>query len=347
MKKITLLIMVISLINLVIGQPASTSQLSTKPPAANNSSKQVTPSSNRVHGKFTKHSKVPAKKHKKTHHRKIKKIAANSGYSNLTPNNYNSSSDSTSIRPPRLYSYSAIAINAKTGEVLLSKNPNAKLPIASITKLMTAIVLLDSTVNLDDYITITSDDIDTLKNTPSRLKVGMHFRRKDLLLLALMSSENRAAHALARTTYKGGLAVFINKMNETAKNLSMNNTQFYDPTGLTQQNQSTASDLSKMVQHAYNYEEIRKYTTTKDASVMFGPRYVHQYINSDMLVRSSNKIQIEVSKTGFINEAGHCLVLYSIIDNTPVVMVFLNSSGKSGRILDAMAVKNYVLKNNA
>lgn len=252
---------------------------------------------------------------------------------------------SPNIRQPKLYSYSAIALNANTGEIIISKNPNTKLPIASITKLMTAMVLLDSQANLHDYITITSDDVDTLKNTYSRLKVGMQFRRQDLLLLALMSSENRAAHALARTTYKGGLGVFIRKMNEKAIALGMHNSQFYDPTGLTNQNQSTAIDLSKMVQNAYTYEQIRRDTTTKNADVMFGPRYIHRYINSDALVRE-NRLQIQLSKTGFINEAGHCLALYSIINNKPIVMIFLNSTGKSGRLIDAMIVKNYIQNSN-
>ncbi len=244
---------------------------------------------------------------------------------------------------PRLYSYSAIAVNADTGEIFVSKNPDTKLPIASLTKLMTAMVVLDSGVNLDDYVTISVADVDTLRNTRSRLKVGMQLRRRDLLLLALMSSENRAAHALGRTTYSIGLEMFVDKMNDKAKSLGMVNTQFFDPTGLTNRNRSTAMDLAKMVQSAYSYNEIRKYTTTKNANVMFSPKYIHHYINTDALVRD-NQMQIEVSKTGFINEAGHCLALYSIINNKPIVMVFLNSAGKSGRLLDAMTIKNYVKK---
>jgi len=334
MRKMILAILAIAFINLTTANSVNVNQI-----AAVNSTTSATA---KPHKK--------ASKHRKKHHRNTKKNLHS--VAPLTTNNQNTLASAPaasanytnkSPRQLRLYSYSAYAINAKTGAILVSKNPNVKLPIASITKLMTAIVLLDSGVSLDDYVTISSDDIDNMRNTFSRLKVGMQFRRRDLLLLALMSSENRAAHALARTTYKGGLNVFITKMNQTAKNLGMNNTQFYEPTGLDEQNQSTAQDLSKMVQHAYNYPQIRKYTTTKDASVMFGPRYVHRYINSDLLVRNSNKIQIEVSKTGFINEAGHCLVLYSIVNNQPIIMAFLNSS-KSGRILDAMNVKNYILR---
>lgn len=249
---------------------------------------------------------------------------------------------STTNKQPKLYSYSALVLDANSGNVLVNKNSRAQLPIASITKLMTAMVVLDSKVDLDEYITITAEDIDKLRNTFSRLKTGMQLRRRDLLLLALMSSENRAAHALARTAYPGGLKTFIVKMNEKAKALGMNNTQFYDPTGLTTSNQSTAEDLSKMVQEAFSYDIIRKYTTTKNADVQLSRNAIHRYVNSDALVRTP-RFEIGLSKTGFINEAGHCLVLYSIISKRPIIMVFLNSAGTSGRILDALAVKNYIL----
>ena len=244
---------------------------------------------------------------------------------------------------PRLYSYSALAVDANTGEILVSKNPHTKLPIASISKLMTAMVLLDSNANLDEFIAISSDDIDTLRNTSSRLQVGMQLKRRDLLLLALMSSENRAAFSLGRTAYPGGIKVFIKKMNEKALSLGMNHTQFHDPTGLNNSNQSTAEDLAKMVQAAFGYDLIRAYTTTKGADVQLGRNYIHHYINSDALVRGG-KLQIALSKTGFINEAGHCLVLYSLVGKQPIIMVFLNSSGKSGRLLDAIEVKKYVQK---
>lgn len=242
---------------------------------------------------------------------------------------------------PKLYSYSAYAVDANSDAVLVSKNPDVSLSIASITKLMTAMVMLDSHADLDEYITISQDDVDTLRNTFSRLRVGMQLRRRDLLLLALMSSENRAASAIARTAYPGGMKEFIARMNAKAKSLGMLHTQFYDPTGLTTENKSTASDLAKMVRAAYQYDLIKEDTTTKAADVMLSPRYVHRYVNSDALVRGDS-FQIELSKTGFINEAGHCLVLYSVIDNRPVIMIFLNSSGKSGRIVDAMTVKRYV-----
>ena len=243
---------------------------------------------------------------------------------------------------PKFYSYAAYIMDADSGKAI-SKNPTTQLPIASITKLMTAMVLIDSGVDLNEYVTIDEADIDYLRNTFSRLRVGMQLRRKDLLLLALMSSENRASFALARTAYPGGIKEFLVKMNAKAKSLGMTNTQFYDPTGLTAQNKATAIDLAKMVQAAFSYNLIREDTTTKSADVMLSSRYTHHYINSDALVRTSS-FQIELSKTGFINEAGHCLVLYSIINNRPIVMIFLNSNGKSGRLVDAIAAKNYINK---
>lgn len=245
------------------------------------------------------------------------------------------------IKQPRFYSYSTISVNANTGEIYTDKNPHVRLPIASISKLMTAMVTLDSGIDLDDKVTISEDDVDHLRHTFSRLRVGTSYKRRDLMLLALMSSENRAAHALARTSYSGGLKVFINKMNVKAKSLGMNNTQFYDPTGLDEMNRSTAMDLSKMVHAAFNYSLIRQDTTTKGSDFNLTRRYTHHYINSDSLVRAG-KLNIVISKTGFINEAGHCLVLYVIIGKAPVIMVFLNSSGKNGRILDAIATKNYI-----
>lgn len=242
---------------------------------------------------------------------------------------------------PYLYSYSVLAMNADNNDILVKKRPNIQLPIASITKLMTAMVFLDADLDMDDYVTISSGDIDYLKNTSSHLRVGMQMKRKNLLLLALMSSENRAAHALARTTFEGGATTFVRKMNEKAKLLGMTNTVFYDPTGLTSENQSTAEDLSKMVQAAFKYNLIRKYTTTKNADVLLAKNYIHRYVNTDILIRK-NRFSIDVSKTGYTNEAGHCLVLYTYIKGQPIIMVFLNSSGASGRIIDAIAIRNYI-----
>ena len=243
---------------------------------------------------------------------------------------------------PKLYSYAALVVNATNGEVLISKHPTTQLPIASISKLMMAMVLLDAHDDPNQYITITSADIDTLRNTSSRLRIGMQLKRRDLLLLALMSSENRAAFALARTAYPGGTKVFLQKMNQKSQTLGMKHTVFYDPTGLNDQNQSTAEDLARMVKAAFNYPEIRQDTTTKSADVHLYQNYVHHYLNSDVLVRNGDQLNIALSKTGFINEAGHCLVLYSIIKDKPIIMIFLNSTGKSGRMIDAITLKRYI-----
>lgn len=328
----------------------------------------------------TKHSKKSTVKHKVVHHHHkhhkhhkhhyvapaVAAAATTAAVVKSNNDNINTASDSTTdildnasknnsnfkpvekdlniSRQPRFYSYSTLSVNADTGEIYTSKNPNSKLPIASISKLMTAMVTLDANLDMDSYVTISADDVDDLRHTFSRLRVGAKYKRKDLLLLALMSSENRAAHALARTSYPGGLKEFITKMNGKAIDLGMTNTKFYDPTGLNQRNQSTAMDLSKMVHAAFGYKLIRQDTTTKGSDFNLTSRNIHHYINSDALVRAG-KFNIEVSKTGFINEAGHCLVLYAMVDKTPVIMVFLNSSGKNGRILDAIATRNYIRKN--
>jgi serine-type D-Ala-D-Ala endopeptidase (penicillin-binding protein 7) len=294
----------------------------------------------------SKKSSLSSKKSKSSK-KTSKKKRSRSGYKVATRLRVNSTLDQDQInqsainRQPRLYSYSALAVNANNNEVLVSKNPNVKMPIASITKLMTAMVVLDADLDLDEYITISPSDIDTLRNTFSRLSVGMQIKRKYLLLLALMSSENRAAHALGRTAYPGGIKEFIQKMNVKARSIGMQHSQFYDPTGLTNANQATAEDLSKMVAHAFKYDLIKKYSTTKQAKVLLGQKYAHRYINSDALVRNGT-FPISISKTGFINEAGHCLVLYSIVSGQPIIMVFLNSAGKGGRLVDAVAVKNYI-----
>ena len=257
-------------------------------------------------------------------------------------NNFNpAEKDGNIINQPRFYSYSTLSVNADSGEIYTSKNSTIRLPIASISKLMMAMVTLDSDSDMNDYVTISQNDVDSLRHTYSRLRVGAKYKRKDLLLLALMSSENRAAHALARTSYSGGLKMFIAKMNAKAKSLGMTDTRFYDPTGLNEMNQSTALDLSKMVHAAFEYKLIRQDTTTKGSDFVLEGRYIHHSINSDALVRAG-KLDIELSKTGFINEAGHCLVLYVMVNKTPVIMVFLNSSGKNGRILDAITTKNYI-----
>jgi D-alanyl-D-alanine endopeptidase (penicillin-binding protein 7) len=241
---------------------------------------------------------------------------------------------------PYLYSYSAVAYDVDQEKIIFSKHANTILPMASITKLMTGIIVLDSDVSMSQEVKISTDDIDSIRNSYSRLRVGQTFTRKNLLLMALMSSENRAASALGRTTFNSR-AEFISKMNEKAASLGMTNTKFYDTTGLDQRNVSTPLDLLKLVKAAYQYKEIRNYSTTAGADILLGD-YYHHYINSDSLVRGHN-MEILLSKTGFINESGHHVVLYAKIKDHPVIIVLMDSASSRARAIDGIAIKHYLL----
>ncbi len=248
---------------------------------------------------------------------------------------------STSSRNVRLESDSAIVVDAETGKVIYSKNVNEVKPIASITKLMTAMVALDANMALDETLTISDGDVDYLKHTTSRLPLGTKLTRYDMLRLALMSSENRAASALSRH-YPGGKPAFIQAMNEKAQVLGMHNTSFSDPTGLTPKNVSTAEDLVKMVEAASHYDLIHKFTTTEGRKVAIRPKSAPlQYKNSNALVRNG-QWDIEVSKTGYINEAGRCLVMKAEVAHRPAVMIFLQSNGKYSPVGDATRIKKWI-----
>lgn len=240
-----------------------------------------------------------------------------------------------------LRSSSAMVVDQTTGDTLYAKNTDARMPIASITKLMTAMVALDAGLPLDEKIAISKEDIDSLKGTHSRLKVGVTLSRHLALQLALMSSENRAASALAHN-YPGGFNAFVAAMNRKAQSLGMTHTHFVDSTGLNSDNTSTAPDLVKMVMAAYNYPLIREITTTGsyDVAMRGGPRRM-EFRNTNLLVRSKSW-DIGLSKTGFINEAGHCLVMQAKIANRPMVIVLLDSWGKLSRIGDAQRIKEWV-----
>ncbi|HJT51504.1 MAG TPA: D-alanyl-D-alanine endopeptidase [Nitrosospira sp.] len=241
----------------------------------------------------------------------------------------------------QLRSQSALIMDARGGQVLFQKNADNVMPIASITKLMTAMVVLDAKLPLDKEIVIEADDVDVLKNTRSRLRLGTSYTRGDLLRLALMSSENRAAAALGRT-YPGGRRAFVIAMNRKAAKLGMRDTYFVDSTGLSSVNVSTARDLGKMVRAANGYNLIREFSTTAKHAVTYGntSRPVH-YVNSNHLVRSS-KWDIGISKTGFLSEAGRCLVMHANIKGKPVVIVLLDSLGKNTRIGDANRIKKWI-----
>ena len=241
--------------------------------------------------------------------------------------------------PLDVQSRAAIITNAKTGEVLYGKNYNQTMPIASITKLMTAMVVLDAGLDMNDPVTVTQDDVDTLRHTHSRLSVGTVLTRADMMLIALMASENRAAASLARS-YPGGTQAAVAAMNRKAAKLGMTHTHFFDGTGLNGDNSSTPGDLVKMVQAAYRYADIRAFTTTPNYEVQSRGRIL-QYKNTNHLVKEPDW-DIGVSKTGFINEAGRCLVMLARIRDVPVVIVLMDSWGKYTRIGDANRVKQWL-----
>lgn len=233
----------------------------------------------------------------------------------------------------------AFVVDQNTSEVLFDKNSTSVVPIASITKLMTAMVVLDSKTPLTDQIEVTEDDRDYIKHTTSRLRVGSVLSREDMLHIALMASENRAAAALSRY-YPGGRAAFIAAMNAKAKALGMNDTHFESPTGLTSENVSTARDLVKMVDAAYQYPLIRKFSTDRSYDVYPG-RGVLAYNSTNALVRNPTW-DIGLQKTGFINEAGECLVMQATIHERPMVIVLLDSMGKYSRFADAARLRKWL-----
>lgn len=234
---------------------------------------------------------------------------------------------------------SALVIEQANGGALYEKHADAVMPIASITKLMTAMVVLDGVPDLQAGVSISEDDVDYLKGTRSRLQVGATMSRETALLLALMSSENRAAHALARH-YPGGLRSFVAAMNDKARALGMRNTRFEDPTGLTSNNVSTAHDLAKMVAAAHRYPLIREFSTTPGASVEIAGRQL-EFHNTNPLVKSASW-DVGLSKTGYISEAGKCLVMQARVADKPVVIVLLDSAGKQTRVGDANRIKRWM-----
>lgn len=233
----------------------------------------------------------------------------------------------------------ALVLDADTNEVLFSKNPQAVLPIASITKLMTAVVIAEAKQPLGEILTVTQDDVDTEKNSSSRLKVGTSLSREEMLHLALMSSENRAAHALGRN-YPGGLDVFVAAMNRKAHDLGMLDTHYVEPTGLSSRNQSSARDLATLVKAAEAHQMIRDFSTSSDFQVALGKRPA-QFRTTNALVRSPSW-DIVLQKTGYITEAGRCLVMQAKMAGRKLIMVFLDSTGKYSRIGDAERVRRWV-----
>lgn len=236
----------------------------------------------------------------------------------------------------------ALVIDQDTREVLFSKNDHAVLPIASLTKLMTGVIISGAQLPLDELITVTEDDIDTEKGSRSRLKVGTTLTRGEMLHLALMSSENRAAHALGRT-YPGGLRVFVSLMNAKAKMLGMVDTKYVEPTGLSSLNQSSAQDLATLVNAAHADPMLRDLSTSTGYQVAVGSQTL-QYNNTNRLVKNP-EWDIGLQKTGYISEAGQCLVMQTKIAGRKLIMVFLDSAGKLSRLGDAERVRRWVETN--
>ncbi len=233
----------------------------------------------------------------------------------------------------------ALVIDQDTHEVLISKNEQAVVPIASLTKLMTGLLISQANLPMDEIIEISQADVDVEKGSSSRLRVGTQLSRGEMLHLALMSSENRAASALGRT-FPGGLPAFVSRMNDTARTLGMQDTRYVEPTGLSSKNQSSAHDLALLVSVASQDPLLREYSTSHGYQVAVGKK-VLQYNNTNRLVK--NPIwDIGLQKTGYISEAGRCLVMQTKVAGRKLIMVFLDSAGKSSRLGDAERVRHWV-----
>ncbi|MFT4045480.1 MAG: D-alanyl-D-alanine endopeptidase [Solimonas sp.] len=240
----------------------------------------------------------------------------------------------------KLKSGVVLVVDQNTQEVLAAQNADVAQPIASLTKLMTALVVSEAGLSLDETLEITREDIDLEKHSYSRLSPGLRLTREELLLLALMSSENRAASALGRN-YPGGRPAFIRAMNAKARALGMTHTHYVDSNGLSSGNVSTAQDLVKLVNAAYKVPLIREFSTEIETTVRPGKRVMH-FVSSNRLVRASNDWRIGLQKTGFTNEAGRCLVMQATVKGRPLVMVLLDSDGKFTRFADAQRVRSWV-----
>ncbi|MFT3736623.1 MAG: serine hydrolase [Rhodocyclaceae bacterium] len=242
---------------------------------------------------------------------------------------------------PLLRSSAFVVQDIETGRVLLERNASMVQPIASISKLMTAMVVLDANLRMDEVIEISDDDIDRLKGTSSHLPVGTRLTREDLLRLALMASENRAASALGRA-YPGGLPAFIEAMNHKAASLNLHETRFFDSSGLNKNNVASARDLVGMTAAASHYPLIREFSTLPEYNFLIKGR-LRGFHNTNALVRDSDW-QIDLQKTGYISESGKCLVMRAMLNNRPTAIVLLDSWGRYTRVADANRIRKWVEK---
>ncbi|HEY5799516.1 MAG TPA: D-alanyl-D-alanine endopeptidase [Burkholderiaceae bacterium] len=241
--------------------------------------------------------------------------------------------------PLDLSSNVALVMDQSNSQVLFEKNSNIALPIASITKLMTGLVVVEARQDMDEVLEVTDEDVDKEKFTTSRLRVGARMSRANMLHIALMSSENRAASALGRH-YPGGLPAFVTAMNAKARSLGMSDTRYVDSNGLSSRNIASARDLAKLVVAAHQHPILRQYSTDTHYEVSTGRQWL-QYASTNPLVKNS-AWDIGLQKTGFINEAGRCLVMQARIEGRDVVMVFLDSKGKDSRLADAGRIRRWL-----
>ena len=239
-----------------------------------------------------------------------------------------------------LKSSAALVIDQETNEILVSKNADAVLPIASLTKLMTALVIAEAKIPLDELLTVSQDDVDTEKGSRSRLKVGTQLTRNEMLHLALMASENRAAHTLGRT-FPGGSEAFVEAMNAKSKELGMSDTSFVESTGLSSRNRSSARDLATLVGAAHQHPIIREMSVSPQAKVEVGRRNLLFHTTNRLVLRADWEIGLQ--KTGYISEAGRCLVMQATFSGRSLIMVFLDSAGKHSRLGDAERVRRWIM----
>ncbi|MFL9611220.1 D-alanyl-D-alanine endopeptidase [Methylobacillus sp. Pita2] len=331
-RKITLLLTMLALC-----MPPALAYAAEKKPQKTASSK--TKASKKVVAK--KKTKTTVAKKNEASGRIISTIRSNSAVATASPSVFKD--DGTGLK---LASSKAMIVNQDSGEILFAKGTDIAAPIASLTKLMTAMVVLDAQLDMEEKLRVTRDDIDTLKGTGSRMPIGASLTRAEMLQLALMASENRAASALGRH-YPGGVDAFVAAMNAKALQLGMLHSRFADPTGLNSANVSTAEDLVKMVRAAYQYPEIRHVSTSTSYAVpVNGARAPLQYVNSNVLVRNSDWV-IGLSKTGYINEAGRCLVMQAQVGGQPLIIVLLDSFSKNARVGDAQKIRKWIESSNS
>lgn len=244
-----------------------------------------------------------------------------------------------SMHAPRLRSAAFLVKNQRTDELLLARRADTVLPIASITKLMTAMVILDARVHMEDSLVIEEADKDTRRYSQSHLLIGTRLTRREALLLALMASDNRAAHALGRT-FPSGMEAFVQAMNRKARELGLSHTRFEEPTGLSEGNVSSALDLGRLADAACGYPLIRDFTTREEATIRSGKKQLH-FVNTNALVRNA-RWNIGLSKTGYTEDSGRCLVMQARMGGEPILLILLDSVGKNTRIGDATRIREWL-----